>query len=203
MASANDEEKKDDKKTVALDAGDIALLKTYGIGPYHASIKALEGDIESEMKKIQELVGVKESETGLAPQASWDIVSDKQMMNEEHPLRECGHGRERLCGTRRVRDPRARPANPLGPVHSRGPAAMPRSCCGARPPCRQPPGLALMLRSPYPRSFACLLSARPCRGGALHQDHQRWARGRQVHGQRAPVREVRRRARGQGQPDRH
>jgi 26S proteasome regulatory subunit T1 len=81
-----DGKKDDDKKPSALDAGDIALLKSYGVGPYHNSIKKLETDIESEMKKIQELIGVRESETGLAPQNQWDIVADKQMMNEEHPL---------------------------------------------------------------------------------------------------------------------
>jgi 26S proteasome regulatory subunit T1 len=81
-----DEAEGKEKKTQALDAGDIALLKTYGVGPYHGSIKRLEADIEAEMKKIQDLIGVRESETGLAPQSRWDIVSDKQMMNEEHPL---------------------------------------------------------------------------------------------------------------------
>ena len=83
-----DEEKKDEKKAVALDAGDIQLLKSYGVGPYAASIKALEADIEGELKKISELVGVRESETGLAPQSMWDLQADKQMKQEEHPLRE-------------------------------------------------------------------------------------------------------------------
>jgi hypothetical protein len=83
---AMDEEKKDEKKAVALDAGDIALLKSYGVGPYAASIKALESDIEGELKKIGELVGVRESETGLAPQSSWDLHADKQMKQEEQPL---------------------------------------------------------------------------------------------------------------------
>lgn len=36
--------------------------------------------------KINEIVGVKESDTGLAPPAQWDLVSDKQMMQEEQPL---------------------------------------------------------------------------------------------------------------------
>lgn len=31
-------------------------------------------------------VGIKESDTGLAPPSQWDLVSDKQMMQEEQPL---------------------------------------------------------------------------------------------------------------------
>jgi hypothetical protein len=30
--------------------------------------------------------GIKESDTGLAPPSQWDLVSDKQMMQEEGPL---------------------------------------------------------------------------------------------------------------------
>jgi ATP-dependent 26S proteasome regulatory subunit len=30
--------------------------------------------------------GIKESDTGLAPPSRWDLVSDKQMMQEEQPL---------------------------------------------------------------------------------------------------------------------
>ena len=30
--------------------------------------------------------GIKESDTGLAPPSQWDLVSDKQMMQEEQPL---------------------------------------------------------------------------------------------------------------------
>ena len=85
-AMDEDDEKKDEKQAVALDAGDIALLKSYGVGPYAASIKRLEGDIEGELKKISELIGVRESETGLSPQHMWDLVADKQAMTEENVL---------------------------------------------------------------------------------------------------------------------
>ncbi len=30
--------------------------------------------------------GIKESETGLSAPSQWDLVSDKEMMNQEHPL---------------------------------------------------------------------------------------------------------------------
>ena len=47
----------DAPKTVALDAGDLKLLATYGVGPYTRAIKKLEGDINDEMKRIVELIG--------------------------------------------------------------------------------------------------------------------------------------------------
>ena len=33
--------------------------------------------------------GIKESDTGLAAPSQWDLVSDKQMMQEEQPLQVC------------------------------------------------------------------------------------------------------------------
>jgi 26S proteasome regulatory subunit T1 len=70
----------------ALDETDIAFLKNYGLGPYAASIKRVEEDIKSIMKKVSDVSGIKESDTGLAPPSRWDLVSDKQMMQEEQPL---------------------------------------------------------------------------------------------------------------------
>lgn len=37
-------------------------------------------------KKVSDLVGVKESDTGLSNPALWDLVQDKQMLKEEQPL---------------------------------------------------------------------------------------------------------------------
>lgn len=70
----------------ALDEDDIAFLKNYGLGPYAASIKRTETDIKDILKRVNNLTGVKESDTGLAPPSRWDLVSDKQMMQEEQPL---------------------------------------------------------------------------------------------------------------------
>lgn len=36
--------------------------------------------------KVKELIGIKESDTGLSLPSQWDLVSDKQMMMEEQPL---------------------------------------------------------------------------------------------------------------------
>lgn len=35
---------------------------------------------------MKELIGIKESDTGLSLPSQWDLVSDKQMMQEEQPL---------------------------------------------------------------------------------------------------------------------
>lgn len=75
-----------EKPIKALDEDDIALLKNYGLGPYAAAIKGVEADIKRALRQVGDATGVKESDTGLAPPSRWDLVSDKQMMQEEQPL---------------------------------------------------------------------------------------------------------------------
>jgi len=82
----NNEEKKDEKPIQALDEGDIALLKAYGKGPYSDQLKSVEADIQDLVKKVNELNGVKESDTGLANPALWDLAADKQTLQSEQPL---------------------------------------------------------------------------------------------------------------------
>ncbi|KDN48873.1 putative RPT1-26S proteasome regulatory subunit [Tilletiaria anomala UBC 951] len=77
---------KDDEPIVALDEGDIQLLKTYGQGPYARALKSIENEIKEVQKRVNEKMGVKESDTGLAPPNLWDIPADKQRMSEEQPL---------------------------------------------------------------------------------------------------------------------
>jgi 26S proteasome regulatory subunit T1 len=71
---------------LALDESDIKVLKKYGMGPYSEQLKQIESDIETCLKRVNELCGVKESDTGLAPPALWDIAADKQAMQQEQPL---------------------------------------------------------------------------------------------------------------------
>lgn len=59
------------------------LLQCQGVGPYTRAIKKLEKEIEEEVKKTNELIGVKESDTGLAAPSLWDLRADEQMMKEE------------------------------------------------------------------------------------------------------------------------
>jgi 26S proteasome regulatory subunit T1 len=57
-----------------------------GQGPYSKSIKQTEEDIQSIIKRVNELSGIKESDTGLAPPALWDLAADKQVLQNEQPL---------------------------------------------------------------------------------------------------------------------
>lgn len=81
-----DEDAKDDDKIVALDEGDIQILKTYGQGPYAGSLKKIESEIKDVQTRINEKMGIKESDTGLAPRNLWDLAADKQRMSEEKVL---------------------------------------------------------------------------------------------------------------------
>jgi len=80
--------KKDEKEKEyqALDEADISILKLYGRGPYAEQLKQVETDIEDGLKRVNILCGVKESDTGLAPPALWDVAADKQAMAQEQPL---------------------------------------------------------------------------------------------------------------------
>jgi len=81
---------KDDKAPLkqiqSLDADDIKLLQLYGKGVYNDQIKQCTQDIEDLVASINELKGVKESETGLSNPAYWDLQADKQLLQSEQPL---------------------------------------------------------------------------------------------------------------------
>ena len=62
------------------------MLKSYGLGPYSTKIKTLEEEIKTHQQTVKDLIGIKESDTGLSPPSMWDLVGDKQMMSEEAPL---------------------------------------------------------------------------------------------------------------------
>lgn len=81
----NEDEDKE-KQQSSLDEGDIQVLKSYSQAPYTNEIKKAEKSITELTQKVNELCGVRESETGLAPSSLWDLVSDKEMMGSEHPL---------------------------------------------------------------------------------------------------------------------
>lgn len=80
------DEKDDDKPIKALDEAEIAVLKSYGAGPYDKAIKKTEEDVQAILKRVNELAGIKESDTGLAPPALWDLAADKQALQSEQPL---------------------------------------------------------------------------------------------------------------------
>lgn len=74
------------KEINPLSEGDIQVLKTYGATPYGSKLKAIEKDIHKIQSQINEKVGVKESDTGLAAPHLWDIAADKQRISQEQPL---------------------------------------------------------------------------------------------------------------------
>lgn len=47
---------------------------------YSKSTKQVEEDIQNVLKRVNELTGIKESDTGLAPPALWDLAADKQTL---------------------------------------------------------------------------------------------------------------------------
>ena len=69
---AKDDKKKDEGG--ALSDQDIALFKRYGKGPYTDAIRKAEEDIKQFNQKITTLCGIKESDTGLALPAQWNLA---------------------------------------------------------------------------------------------------------------------------------
>jgi len=76
----------DEAEVAALDEDDVNIMRTYGIGPYMTPIKKVEAEEKDIIIKINKLIGIKESDTGLAPPSQWDLEGDKQMMKQEQPL---------------------------------------------------------------------------------------------------------------------
>ena len=79
----NDE---DAKEIIPLDQDDIALLKAYGAGPYHANTKKIEEFVRNKAESLNKLAGVKESETGLAPPNQWDLNMDEKNLKSTNAL---------------------------------------------------------------------------------------------------------------------
>ncbi|KAL6781307.1 RPT1 [Auxenochlorella protothecoides x Auxenochlorella symbiontica] len=82
---ASDPEK-DEKPIKTLSEEDVRIMQTYGAGPYSHRIKKLEIELREIAKRVNEVSGIKESDTGLAHPSRWDLVSDKQALQEEQPL---------------------------------------------------------------------------------------------------------------------
>ncbi|CAK0857815.1 unnamed protein product [Prorocentrum cordatum] len=76
----------DEKEPEQLDEDDVDIMRTYGVGPYVRPLQRVEKENKDYIGKINKLIGVKESDTGLAPPSQWDLEGDKQMMKQEQPL---------------------------------------------------------------------------------------------------------------------
>lgn len=58
------------------------MLKSYGQGAYSRKIKLVEKRIDETLKRVNEKMGVKETDTGLAPPHLWDLEADRMRGNE-------------------------------------------------------------------------------------------------------------------------
>lgn len=80
-----EEENEEEENAIPLDKEDIKLLMRYGRGPYFDKIKKVEDELKDYTDKIIKLCGIRESDTGLALPAQWNLEQDKQL-KKEHPL---------------------------------------------------------------------------------------------------------------------
>ena len=63
----------------------VHKLTYQGQGPYSIALKNIENELKEIQKRVNEKMGVRESDTGLAPANLWDLAADKQRQGE-HPL---------------------------------------------------------------------------------------------------------------------
>jgi len=63
----------------------LCKLTSQGQGPYSLALKNIENELKEIQKRVNEKMGVRESDTGLAPANLWDLAADKQRQGE-HPL---------------------------------------------------------------------------------------------------------------------
>eukprot|EP00486_Rosalina_sp_Unknown_P017011 CAMPEP_0201596798 /NCGR_PEP_ID=MMETSP0190_2-20130828/193398_1 /ASSEMBLY_ACC=CAM_ASM_000263 /TAXON_ID=37353 /ORGANISM="Rosalina sp." /LENGTH=459 /DNA_ID=CAMNT_0048057345 /DNA_START=99 /DNA_END=1478 /DNA_ORIENTATION=+ len=91
----SDKEKEKDKKKKeeddldnqkALNEEEIRLMKAYSFGPYDDDIKLLEKGTKKRIQDIENAMGIKESDRGLAPPSQWDLNSDKVALQQDQPL---------------------------------------------------------------------------------------------------------------------
>ncbi|PCH38305.1 26S proteasome subunit P45 [Wolfiporia cocos MD-104 SS10] len=60
--------------------------RSNGQGPYAQKLKKIEQDIKDAQKRVNEKLGIKESDTGLAPPNLWDLPADRARMTQEQSL---------------------------------------------------------------------------------------------------------------------
>jgi len=78
-----DRELEDDGPIEVLDDDDIAVLKSYSSGPYTKEIREAEKDVKELAKEVSTMIGVSESDTGLAPPNRWDLDADRRALKGE------------------------------------------------------------------------------------------------------------------------
>ena len=101
------DDKEEEKDFAPLDAVDVQILQSYAVGAYSKEIRQAEKDIKALARKITDTVGVKESDTGLAPPSYWDLDHDRQVSQSEQPL-------QVRCGARAAAHRRTLTRSPAG-----------------------------------------------------------------------------------------
>ncbi|CDW83231.1 26s protease regulatory subunit 7-like [Stylonychia lemnae] len=84
--SSKEDDKKNSQGGAPLSEQDIALFKRYGRGPYAETLKKAEEDVKEFNQKISVLCGIKESDTGLALPAQWNLAQDQMMLKQDPTL---------------------------------------------------------------------------------------------------------------------
>jgi len=86
MAKGEKPAEEEEVEVAPLDEADIEILRTYGVNTYNDAIRQMEVDVKEYLGKINKLIGVRESDTGLAPPSQWDLAGDQQIMKQEQAL---------------------------------------------------------------------------------------------------------------------
>jgi len=60
-------------KKEPLTESDIKLFKRYGKGPYADALKKTETEVKELNQRITNLIGIKESDTGLSMPSQWNL----------------------------------------------------------------------------------------------------------------------------------
>ena len=80
MDDTYDPHVEDQKEPKTLDDSDIKIMTRYSRGIYDLILKQTEKDIKDVLENIKKVCGVKESDTGLAPPALWDLQLDQTVL---------------------------------------------------------------------------------------------------------------------------
>ena len=84
-AATGVDEEEDNKPIAVLDEADIALLKTYGLGPYTTRIKTMEKDLKALAKNVNTLCGMYMTPTetkGFLCFVFFEMSDERSDMNE-------------------------------------------------------------------------------------------------------------------------
>lgn len=75
----------DEEEIVALDETDLSIIETYSRGPFTKEIRQTEASIRTLSTNIDQIRGIRETDTGLAPMSQWDLDGDKILIANQDP----------------------------------------------------------------------------------------------------------------------